>query len=431
MHVYKFHCMRILIIAAVLLATFTVRAASHDPLDSLLQSRQYFQLRDALLDTRQWNLPASRTLFYEAIVDNFFHDCAMSNKKIDKLWKKYRKDFTQKELIILLGKKIDNHVKLYEYQQASETSELVLSAYNKALSDAERKDISNSAIIWKGLIHTAAQQTSITQDSRIPYKRDMAGLINVPVQFADSTFDFVFDTGANLSVITESYAKKAGLDILNVPFDVRAVTGIEVKAQLGIARELRVGDIVVKNVVFIVFPDSALSFGGGVYQIRGIIGFPVIEQLAEVHIDKAGFIKVPKLPANKPIHNFGLDELTPVINIRTNNDMLAFTFDTGAQQTDLYYSYYTRYKTVVELTGTPIDMKQGGAGGVSSYKAFKLPATMFSVGGKDLALKNLGVKTTHGDSKDKFYYGNLGQDMMSQFSQLVINFKYMYVDFVP
>ncbi|WP_315824234.1 hypothetical protein [Paraflavitalea speifideaquila] len=59
-----------------------------------------------------------------------------------------------------------------------------------------------------------------------------------------------------------------------------------------------------------------------------------------------------------------------------------------------------------------------------------MPATVFAVGGQSLTLPNLGVKTTSSNSKDRFYYGNLGQDVMSQFSELVINFKYMYVDFV-
>ncbi len=98
----------------------------------------------------------------------------------------------------------------------------------------------------------------------------MAGLINVPVEFKDSTFDFVFDTGANLSVITESYAIKAGLDVRNVVFKVRAITGIDVNAKLGVAKLLKMGDVEVENVVFIVFPDSVLSFAGGAYRIRGL-----------------------------------------------------------------------------------------------------------------------------------------------------------------
>lgn len=414
----------------VLFVTYALHAETNPPLDSLLQRRHYFQLREALASPDKTVLPEHRRLYFQAFVHNFFHELPASNKDIDLVFKKYSKQFTDKELGRLLGKKIDNHAKLYEYKEAHATSVLLLSKYGSTISEEERKDIENSDLIWKGLEKVPAQRTRIHKDSRIGYKRDIAGLINVPVGFADSTFDFVFDTGANLSVITESYAIKAGLDVKNVVFKVRAVTGIEVDAKLGIAKTLKLGDVEVENVVFIVFPDSVLTFGGGAYKIRGIIGFPVIEQLQEVRIDKSGFMTVPKEAVDKAIHNFGLDELTPVVQIGVNKDALAFTFDTGAQATDLNEPFYNQYKAAIEATGKMFDMQQGGAGGYTTSKAWRVPATVFSVGGQSVTIADLGVKTTSFNSKDRFYYGNLGQDVMSQFRELVINFKYMYVDFV-
>lgn len=422
--------MRIIIVPIVLLVTFSLHAAVNPGLDSMLERRQYFQLREVLQRPENNSLPAYRKLYYEAFVHNFFHELPASNKDIEQLISKYFKRLTDKELGKLLGKKIDNHVKLYQYEQAYQASELLLTRFKHTLTEEDRKDVANSALIWKGLRRTPAQSTTIDKDSRIPTKRDLAGLINVPVQFRDSTFGFVFDTGANLSVITESYAAKAGLDILNVSFDVRAVTGIMVKANLGVAKELKMGDITVKNVVFIVFPDSALSFAGGAYTIRGIIGYPVIEQLQEVRIDRTGFIAVPQQATDKDIRNFGMDELTPVINIPVNKDTLAFTFDTGAQQTDLNQPFYIRYKADIEATGKAFDLQQGGAGGSVTLKGWRIPATVFNVGGQAISLPNLGVKTGVTDTKNNFYYGNLGQDVMSKFKELVINFRYMYVDFV-
>ncbi len=79
----------------------------------------------------------------------------------------------------------------------------------------------NSDIIWKGLQNVPPQNHGHQQRDRIAYRRDLAGLINIPVSFADSTYYFVFDTGANLSVITESYARKSNLRMLNVKFKVR------------------------------------------------------------------------------------------------------------------------------------------------------------------------------------------------------------------
>ncbi|NII28695.1 hypothetical protein HB364_26680 [Pseudoflavitalea sp. X16] len=422
--------MRIFIVVVVLFVTYALHAENHAPLDSLLERRHYFQLRQALNSPGQDALPVHRQLYYQAFVHNFFHELRASNKDIDVLLHKYSKQLSDKELSRLLGKKVDNHVKLYEYREAHIASELLLAKYGHTLTPEEKRDVVNSDIIWKGLQKTPAQRTQVRKDSRIAYKRDMARLINVPVQFGNNTYDFVFDTGANLSVITESYAAKAGLDLLHITYKVRAITGIEVDADLGIAKTLRMGDVEVNNVVFIVFPDSALSFAGGAYKINGIIGFPVIEQLQEVRIDKGGFITVPQYATDKAIRNFGMDELTPVIQVGVNEDTLAFTFDTGAQQTDLNQPFYHQYKTTIETTGKVYDMQQGGAGGYSTSKAWRIPATVFKVGGQSLSLANLDVKTTSTDAKDKFYYGNLGQDVLSKFRELVINFKYMYVDFV-
>jgi predicted aspartyl protease len=421
--------MRVFIVIVVFFVTYALHAET-TPLDSLLQRRQYFQLRAALSSASQDQLPEHRRLYFQAFVNNFFHEGATSNKDIETLFKKYSGQFTDKELGRLLGKKIDNHAKLYEYQQAHTTSALLLSKYGHTLSEEEKTDVVNSDLIWKGLEKVPAQRTRIRKDSRVFYKRDKAGLINVPVQFKDSTFDFVFDTGANLSVITESYAIKAGLDVHNVVFKVKAITGIDVDAKLGVAKLLKLGDVEVENVVFIVFPDSVLSFAGGAYTINGIIGFPVIEQLQEVRIHKAGFIEVPQEAVDKSIHNFGLDELTPVVHVMVNKDSLAFTFDTGAQTTDLNQPFYEQYKSAIEASGKRYDMQQGGAGGYTSSKAWRVPITVFTIGGQTVTIPNLGVKTTNTNSKDSFYYGNLGQDVMSQFGELVINFKYMYVDFV-
>ncbi|MDF2188974.1 retropepsin-like aspartic protease [Paraflavitalea sp. CAU 1676] len=421
--------MRVLIVAVVLMVTFALHAET-TPLDSLLERRQYFQLREALNKDHQKDLPQHRRLYLQAFTHNFFHELESSNAVIDRIFRQYSRQFSDKELGKLLGKRIDNHVKLFQYSAAHQASELLLSKYGHTLNEEDRKDVLNSDIIWKGLVNVPAQRTLVKQDTRIYYLRDRAGLINVPTTFRDSTYDFVFDTGANLSVITESFAAKAGLDVMNVVFKVRAITGIEVDAKLGVARQLKLGNIEVENVVFIVFPDSVLSFAGGAYKINGIIGFPVIEQLQEVRIDKAGFIEVPREAVNKSIRNFGIDELTPVINIGVNSDLLPFTFDTGAQITDLNEPFYLHYKADVEASGKLVDMQQGGAGGYATSKAWRVPATRFMVGGDTITVPNLNVKTSSANSKDRFYYGNLGQDVMSKFSELVINFKYMYVDFV-
>lgn len=404
------------------------------PLDTLLARRHYFQLRTALQAPEYQSLPPVKKLYYEAFVKNFFHDLQASNKAIDRLLLHHRKEMTEKATVALLMKKIDNYVKLYQYREAYLTSRTLLTRFAKALNKEQADDVANSAIIWEGLQNTPPQSVTVERDTRIPYVRDIAGLINIPVQFADSSFQFIFDTGANLSVISESYAKKAGLTLLNKFFKVKAITGLEIDANLSVAKEFRIGDITIRNAVFMVFPDSALSLAGGRYVIRGIIGFPVIEQLQEVHIvkssgDEKPSITVPKKPTHSSIGNFGMDELIPVINIGVNDDTLAFTFDTGAQTTILNAPYFRKYKKDIETNGKPITMHTGGAGGSVESAAYQLPVTRFTVSNETVSVPELSVKTATAESKDGFYFGNLGQDVMYQFKEMIINFKSMYVEF--
>jgi predicted aspartyl protease len=405
-------------------------AADTHRLDSLLVHRHFFALQRELQSNTNRDLPAYRKLYYQAFLHNFFHDLTTSNQEIALLLDQHTKQLSQNQIGNLLMKKIDNHIKLYQYREAHLTTQLMLRKYRNALSAEERDDARNSDIIWKGLQDVPPQTTSVASTTSIPYRRDLAGLINIPVRFADSTFNFVFDTGANLSVITESYARKTNLRMLNVRFKVRAITGLEVHANLGIAEECKIGNIIIRNAVFMVFPDSALSFARGLYTIKGIIGFPIIEQLQEIRIDK-NTLTVPQTATDRNIRNFGVDELLPVISVGYNTDTLAFTFDTGAQFTFLNEPFYRKYKPLIDSAGNSFEMQIGGAGGITKATAYRLPKIGITVAGQPALLKDVAVKTSSSTPKDKLYYGNFGQDIMNQFKEMIISFRYMYVDFIP
>jgi predicted aspartyl protease len=404
-------------------------ATGSNPLDSLLRHRHFFELQRALQSDAYRELPTYKRLYYQAFLHNFFHDLPTSNNEIARLLEAHTDQLSYNQIGNLLLKKIDNHVKLYQYREAHITTQFLLRKYRYSLSPVERDDVRNSDLIWKALQNERPQTTAIFGETQISYRRDMAGLITVPVNIVDSSYYFVFDTGANFSVITESYARKAYLRKLNVRFKVRAITGLQVQASLGIADELKLGNIVVKNVVFMIFPDSALSFGRGMYTIKGILGFPVIEQMQEIHIDKSN-LTVPQVAVDRNIRNFGVDELLPVISVGYNSDTLAFTFDTGAQFTFLNEPFYHDYKTLVDTAGYLFEMQIGGAGGIAKSKAYRLSQIPITVAGQSALLKDVAVKTSSTTPKDKLYYGNFGQDIMNQFKEMVINFRYMYVDFV-
>ena len=85
-----------------------------------------------------------------------------------------------------------------------------------------------------------------------------------------------FDTGAELSILTESEAKRFGLRVRPTSARVRDVNGTEVNTQIAVADELSVGSIRLKHVAFLVLPDSQPPFNEQSPGSRGLIGIPVL-----------------------------------------------------------------------------------------------------------------------------------------------------------
>jgi predicted aspartyl protease len=394
--------------------------------DSLLAHKEYFALRN-YLTAHSSGLKEDKQWYYHSFLDNFFNRLDESNQHIDRLLEKYSASLGTPEIVALLKLKIDNLVKGYRYKEAYATSSRLLKEYGTSLSAEDQEDIPNEAIIWESLQNIQPQQVAVSTDTRIPYKRDMAGLINVPVSIGDTANAFVFDTGANISVITESNAMRNGLTLMDKYFDVMAATGIKVKARTAVVKKMKIGEhIEVFNAVFMVFPDSTLTFGP--YKIHGIIGFPVIEQMGEVRISP-DHLEVPREPVPASFANFGLDQLTPVINTKVKTDSLSFTFDTGAAATELNPPYYRKYENEVRSAGTLQEKRFGSAGGTRTIGSYILPDVPMEIAGKTFRLKGTPVKTISVNDSDQYYYGNLGQDIMRQYREMVINFRYMYVTF--
>ena len=289
-------------------------------------------------------------------------------------------------------------------------------------------DIKNSLIIWKAAGDLGAQIAEISGDSKINIKKDLAGLINIPVKCNGHTEDFIFDTGANFSVVSESYAKKLKMIMIGGGFEVGSVTGKKITSRLAYAELLEIGNIKISNVLFLVMPDESLSFAGGLYVINGIIVLPVIQEMKELHIRKSEiFIPAKRNPAINS--NLLVDGFIPVIEVINNNDSLAFTFDTGAKTTLLYSSYYRLNKSVIDKKYEPEEIEFGGAGGTIKVKGFVLNDLIFQIGTSRLKLDDVKLVSERIKDHDKSFYGNLGQDYMGEFSEMVLNFEHMYVDF--
>jgi predicted aspartyl protease len=404
----------------------TVKAQTpYERLQTLLDQKDYFRLK-ATLDAEGRHLRVEDKAFFQAFVDNVFAHNEWSLNEVKALLASSALSGKQRYGLWLLQE--DNYYKLGEYRLAVSCCDTLLRHYSDKMDEAQRLDLANDRLLWHALEDVPPQEVILPGTTSIPWTRDVAGLMNVPVRMDTATYNFVFDTGAGLSTISESFAARLGLHVREAGVDVQGSTGLHNTSALAVADSLYLGDVLLRHVVFLVLPDAQLTFPPIHYSIKAILGLPVIWQLQEIHILKDGVLRMEH--ADHPGQaNLALDGWAPVVSVITRGDSLCFHFDTGASATDLYSPYWERHREEIIREGKRETSRRGGAGGIVATEVYRLKNVDLTVGGRQLTLPQVDVLTHSTDDKGERYYGNLGQDVFSRFPEMVLNFKYMYLQF--
>ncbi|WP_300685961.1 retropepsin-like aspartic protease [Chryseobacterium sp.] len=383
--------------------------------------KNFFKARDLFAGNKK-ELPTAYQYFMEAVLDNAFNKPEESNQKISQLLT-LKTSIPDSLMFKLWRIREDNSMKQYNYSEAKRAVQTTLQKYDYLLTDEERKDLKNNLKIWTVLENKPPQKITLNGGTRLKMVKDVAGLKNLKVKVVEDSMNFIFDRGANISTISASTASRLKINVIPADIEVDAITGIAVKADLAVCEKMTFGNIIAENVVFLVFADDALSFPQINYQINGVLGFPVIEALREVQLTQDDYFIVPNTETkiNSP-SNMAMDGLTPLIFM----DGRHFSFDTGSDYTILYAPFYQENKKKIDMKYRLGAVTMGGAGGKIEYPGFKVNYT-FHILGKEIPLKNINLLTTK--INEKTVYGNIGQDVIRQFSKMTLNFNQMFIKF--
>lgn len=396
-------------------------------LQALLHDGEYFKLKSEL-QKYGTILPSEKLKFYKAFVESAFNDPQKSIILAETLLKDVDGRLPDTAIIDLMILLRDNYFKSFQYKKAADVGQHLLANRKKALGN-KLHDVENAFHIHNGLKNISPQQIEL-KTTTVKWNLNKLGLAEIPIKTKKGlTFGIVFDTRAHISTATQSFAKKLGLKMLGASFEESSgITGIKFKAGLGVADSLYIGDVLLKNVVFQVLPDEILHFDAFDFTIDGILGFPVITQLKEIHIRQDGtFIISPSSNANH-LSNLAFDGSTTIISAVNDTDTLSFHFDTGATGTEFYGNYFNKFKTKVKRNGKVGTVETGGAGGSKKVQVYTLPTVNLTVGQKKVEIKDIPVRTV-ASFKGQKYNGNIGQDVIKQFDEMILNFESMYLDF--
>jgi predicted aspartyl protease len=401
--------MRILVACLMVLAlTQTCLAADNDrpDLKSFYDAHRWFELRDSVAE-------GTAPVFYQGAVACAFNDLHRCEKKLAPVIKSFPQSDDAIEAHRLLA---SAYMRQGKYREAFAQVTALL-ALRPGDSDA-RDDLPLLAALREFPDQEAVRRRSTT------LRLQDAGL---PISINGVQATYWFDTGADVSVLSESEAKHFGLRVLAVPIKVGGVTGAQADSRVAVADELSIGSNRLRHVAFLVFSDDQPPFNQSPPGSRGLVGIPVLLALQRFvwGADRKFEIGSKSSIQSAPHADLCFDGHHPVAQIQFENRSLALTLDTGATNTDLYPPFAAAFPDLIRTAAKTDSYKTEGVGGAKNMDAATLSSLHFSIGGFPVVLSPAAVLLTHTTETSKFFYGNLGIDLLQQAHKTAFDFKAM------
>ena len=386
-----------------LVGCLSLAAADVSQLRPLLEKDRIFQLRE-VLQQPGWN--DTETLLYRAVVESRFGHETSGIDDLRKFLAVPAKPELERKAYEELASAL---VRMGRYGDAADA--LAQALRRTPRKDPDRTDDENTRALYEALKDVAPQTLQFGQEAPVEAKHNVLGSWDVPVEVNGVHGEWIFDTGANLSTISESEAARLGLATRETKTYVKGSTQKKNPLRLAVARELRFGGAVVNSVVLLVIPDQSLYIGPMKYQISGILGLPVLRALGSVGISAKGEVRfgIKDDPAQAE-SNLSFEELGVLVEAQHAGHPLQMVLDTGANTTSTYPSVRDALtKEEISRLTTKRD-KRGGAGGIVIEKVQLIPVLPLDVLERTVDLPKISLLPKDPGGNHHFHDGVLGMD---------------------
>ena len=251
-------------------------------------------------------------------------------------------------------------------------------------------------------------------------------ILLLPVTINGGSANFILDTDSNISVISRSEATRLGLVEEQGSLDVSGINGESAPgAQLTIAKTLTIGGTTLHKVPFMILRDDQYPFVEMPEGRRGVIGLPVLLALRTIHWSRAGRVDFGS-PSHGPVAGatpLAFNGMDPIAEIEIEAHQLPVVFDTGNDQTMGWPKLATDYPELLKDSKKATDEVLGYSG-AGKFETAVVPSLRWTIGGVPTVLKDAAVYT-QSSAPAHWYYGRLGADLLSQASEVTIDFQRM------
>jgi Aspartyl protease len=383
-------------------------ATDETALNSALEKHRWFELRDLVLDSHSPPL-------YRFYVAAAFNDEKSAEKELravlrasehkDRLANMY---FTLNRLYYRIGK----------YRKGAEAMERCL-----ALSGQD-PDVANQATI-ASLRQLPDLKAVSRRPSVLKYSHPLDWPhISIPVAVNGKSAQYIVDSDAVMCGVSRREAKRLGLRMIEGGASFEGITGKSEMRGTAVADRLKIGNNELRNVTFIVFPDEMEVFAKFPEEQRGAIGLSVLMALETVGWNRAGEFRIgfPGAPADLGNANLSFDDTSPLTLVEVQGHKLAVDLDTGTGVSSIWPRFGVEFPELVEGAHES-KFSVSGATGSADFNSAILPELRIMAGGFPIIFRNAPVLFSPPIAISKWHYGQLGIDLFSQASELMLDFR--------
>lgn len=293
------------------------------------------------------------------------------------------------------------------------------------------KEMKDAAALSKIAISTPPIRRVGDGGATVVVHTDIANQKRAEISIADSRIPMIVDTGAEISVIAESGAIKAGMQFLDGSVSVGTVTE-DVSGKLALAKVIQIGEMHFENVLFLVLPDEQLTFADGAYFVDGIIGLPVFNAAGRIGWNNHA---QELLLGTHVTLNTGqvADALwhTSGMGMRITYNDVAFPafLDSGASRSSLTVNFLEHIQNSERENLLSFNRTITGVGGAVESSAVKMPSLTLGIGNKPFLFNDIVIATEKRDEAGGDI-ATLGSDMLTRAQSFKIDFAEMKYEVV-
>jgi hypothetical protein len=223
--------------------------------------------------------------------------------------------------------------------------------------------------------------------------RMIDGNLFVPVTVNGIRANFLFDTGANFAVISESEARRLGMEIRDAPgAHSNDAAGTRMPVRLALARRVRAGGFEIENVPFQVARDDQQPFASLPAGSRGVLGIPVALAFETVRWRADGRFEIGvRLPRTTvSAANLCFDTANPIVSAEYAGKPVHVFLDTGATVARLTPAFARDFPDALRNAARGVATVRGVGGKTEKPKA-ELRGFRLRIGGGEAALEQIEV----------------------------------------